>query len=316
MTMTISSKQLEPFRLRTQFVERIWGRLDLAPWYSHATTKPIGEAWLTGEECVVETGAHAGKLLSQMEEEFRSELLGDALEHFPLLVKMLFPQEKLSVQVHPDDADAASMGGEARAKTECWYVLEAEPGATLSIGVKPGTTDEILRNALGNVALEALLNEVPVEAGDMLFIEAGTIHAIGGGLVILEVQQPSDTTFRLYDYGRPRELHLDAGMKVIKLENGSGKVPPRKAEYWTGLIHEKYFAVERCDVPAGGVKFARSTHAPECVVGLRGEGTVLHGETRLELPAGQAVVIPACCAEYSVRGDCSFVRCRIPEDAG
>jgi mannose-6-phosphate isomerase len=312
MTMTKSSEQLEPFCLKVQFAERVWGSLNLEPWYSHRTTELVGEVWLTGETCVVESGPHAGKLLAQMEEEFHAALLGEGLKHFPLLVKMLFPQEKLSVQVHPDAEYAAMLGGDARPKTECWYVLKAEPGASLSLGLKPGTTEDMVRDALGKEALQGLLQDVPVAAGDMVYVEAGTIHVIGSGMVILEVQQPSDTTFRLYDYGRERELHLEEGMKVVRLENGSGKIAPRKNERCTELIKAPYFAVSRCDVAAGESHTVRSGQKPECVVGLAGLGVVVCGETRLELPVGQAVVVPACCEGYSVEGPCSFVRCGLP----
>jgi mannose-6-phosphate isomerase len=311
MSMSSESK-LEPFRLGVYFSERVWGRLSLAPWYSTSFTKPVGEAWLTGEMCVVETGPHERKCLAEMEHEFREQLLGEGFDHFPLLVKMLFPEEKLSVQVHPDDADAAEIGGSARGKTECWYVLEAEPGAALSLGLKPGTTKEMVHEALGSEAFEALLHQEPVVAGDMVYVEAGTVHAIGHGLVLLEVQQASDTTYRLYDYGRPRELHLEQGMKVIKLETGSGKVAPKVGEGCTELIQATYFSVSRCDVTAGDSFAVKGTGAPECVVGLAGSGVVVHGATRVDLSVGQAVVIPACCEGFSVEGECSFVRCGVP----
>jgi mannose-6-phosphate isomerase len=286
--------------------------LTLAPWYSTPFTKPVGEAWLTGELCVVESGPYAGLLLSQMEKKFRKALLGEGRRHFPLLVKILFPQDRLSVQVHPDDAHAAALGGSARAKTECWYVLEAAPGASLSLGLKPGTTEEMVRSALGSDAFEELLHEEPVTAGDMIYVEAGTVHAIGPGLTILEVQQPSDTTYRLYDYGRPRELHLEDGMKVIKLQNGSGKVLPQKENGCTELIAVKYFTVDRCDIPTGGVVSIQGPHTAECLVALAGNGVLVHGKTRLALPVGQAVVVPACCEAYTIEGECSFVRCGVP----
>jgi len=307
--------KLEPFRLGIFFSERVWGRHDLAPWYKHPVTEPVGEAWLTGEQCKVETGPYVGKSLAEMQKDFGADLLGD-LDEFPLLVKILFPEDKLSVQVHPDDAHAAKLGGDARGKTECWYVLEAAPGATLSLGVKPGTTREMVREALGKESFEALLHEVPVQAGDMIFVEAGTIHAIGPGLVILEVQQMSDSTFRLYDYGRPRELHLEEGMKAVKIENASGKISSRRGHPCSELIHVKYFAVDRCDVAAGESHSVRGEGRPECVVGLSGKGVVTHGETRLDLPVGYAVVIPACCGGYTVEGECGFVRARVPVEAG
>jgi mannose-6-phosphate isomerase len=313
--MTISRDTLAPFRLGVYFSERVWGRHSLAPWFSNKFETPVGEAWLTGEQCVVETGPHAGKSLAQMEHEFGAALLGEGLDEFPLLVKMLFPEDKLSVQVHPDDALAAAIGGEARGKTECWYVLEAEPGATLSLGLKPGTTTEMVRDALGSEAFEALLHEEPVAEGDLIFVEAGTVHAIGPGLVLLEVQQMSDTTYRLYDYGRPRELHLEDGMKVIKIENNSRKVTATRGVPCTTLIATKFFVVERWDISDGDSSSVESRGTPNILAGLRGRGMVVYGDTRIELPAGQAVVVPACCDNFVVEGECSFVRSSLPRPA-
>ena len=304
--------ELEPFRLGVKFSERVWGRMSLAPWYGDAFSTPVGEAWLTSEGSLVETGPYAGRSLREMQNEFSQQLLGEGHAEFPLLVKLLFPEDKLSVQVHPDDDDAAALGGTARAKTECWYVLEAEPGASLSLGLKPGTTEAAVRAALGNEAFEDLMHEEPVKAGDMVFVEAGTVHAIGPGLVILEVQQTSDTTYRLYDYGRPRELHLEDGMKVIKINNASGKVTPRAVDGCTELIAVKFFSVVRCEVAAGASVPVKGTRTPECLVGLGGAGTVVHGATRIELRVAQAIMIPACVEAYSVEGGCSFVRCIAP----
>ena len=306
----IEEQQLEPFRLGVTFSERVWGRTSLAPWYNDVFSAPVGESWLTGEQCLVETGPHTGKRLAQVEQEAGKALLGEECDHFPLLVKILFPQEKLSVQVHPDDADAELMGGSAQAKTECWYMLQADPGANVALGVKAGTTKAMIAEALGTQAFEALLHEEPVRVGDLVYVEGGTIHAIHGGVVILEVQQTSDTTYRLYDYGRPRELHLEDGMKVIKIKNGSGKITPRVSGPCTELIAVKYFVVERCEV--SGTHHAFGSGSPECVVALAGQGVLVHGKARVDLQVGRAVVVPACCEEFSVEGECSFVRCRVP----
>lgn len=308
----MSSAELQPFRLGVQFSERVWGKMSLAPWYTHTGSAPIGEAWLTGEACPVETGPHAGKVLGQMEEEFGATLAGAGRTHFPLLVKLLFPQEKLSVQVHPNDEDAAALGNGAQAKTECWYALEADPGATVALGLKPGTTTAMVEEALGNPKFEDLLEHVPVSTGDMVYVEAGTVHAIGGGVVLLEVQQTSDTTYRLYDYGRPRELHLKDGMKVIRLENASGKIAPRAINHGEELIAVKHFVVDRYDLGAGHALDVIDAEGPESLIGLSGSGTVVAGDTRIELLAGQAVVVPASCKAYSVLGPCAFVRTRVP----
>ena len=183
----------------------------------------MGEAWLTGPQCVAETGEDAGKALNAIAEERGMALLGDGGEReFPLLVKILFPSEKLSVQVHPDDAKARAMG-QPRGKTECWYVLEAEPGAAVMLGLNEGVDAAAVERGIAEGTLEAMLKQVPVSLGDMIFVDAGTVHAIGPGVVLLETQQTSDTTFRLYDYGRPRELHVAQGIDATKFRDACGQ---------------------------------------------------------------------------------------------
>jgi len=300
-----------PFRLKPWFSERVWGRRDLKPWYGAEATgaraQPVGEAWLTGPESVVETGALAGMTLASAS--------GD--EEFPLLVKLLFVDEKLSVQVHPDDAQAQAMG-QARGKTECWYVLDAAPGATVALGLKPGTTADAVRAAVAGERMEELLEWVPVQAGDMVFVDAGTVHAIGPGLVLLETQQTCDVTFRLYDYGRPRELHLEQGLGVMKMQTAAGKVSPRAMQGsggpFTRLIEQRYFVVDRYELAAGGGAELDAL-GPGCLVGLEGEGVVeCGGCAPVELPRGQAVVVPEGCAVRvkSVAGT-SFARCFAPK---
>ena len=176
---------------------------------------------------------------------------------FPLLVKLLFPNEKLSVQVHPDDAQAQALG-ETRGKTECWYVLEAEPGAYVSLGLKKSVAVADVAASVADGTMESLIEQVPVSVGDMLFVDAGTVHAIGPGVVLLETQQTSDVTYRLYDYGRPRELHLEKGLAVIKAETAAGKVAPKVMNGFVRLIEQKYFVVDRFDVAAGGRLTLRS----------------------------------------------------------
>src|ERR1700733_14451180 len=154
MTMTIS---VAPFRLKPWFSERVWGKKDLRPWYADTgTTELVGEAWLTGPQCVVETGLFAGRTLASLTAELGGE--------FPLLVKLLFPAEKLSVQVHPDDAQARALG-ETRGKTECWYVLEAEPGAAVALGLKSGVDVAQIKGAVTDGTMESLMEGVWVSGG-------------------------------------------------------------------------------------------------------------------------------------------------------
>jgi mannose-6-phosphate isomerase len=261
----------------------------------------VGEAWLTGPECVVETGALKGRTLAQ------------AAAEFPLLVKLLFPSEKLSVQVHPDDAMAQAMG-QSRGKTECWYVVEAKAGAAIALGLREGVTAEAVRAAIGAGTLEDLLEWVPVSAGEMIFVDAGTVHAIGPGVVLLETQQTSDVTFRLYDYGRGRELHLEQGLRAMKLRTAAGKVRPRAMDGFTRLIEQKYFVVDRYDVAAGDEEIV-PVNGAGCVVGLSGLATIVgEGFEAVDLPVGRAVVFPAGSGVVRVKSStgASFVNCWVP----
>ncbi len=304
MISSTDSKVLMPFRLRPWFSERVWGKHDLRPWYeSTGTSEPVGEAWLTGPECIVETGVFSGWTLNAVSSEIGGE--------FPLLVKILFPNEKLSVQVHPDDAQAQA-AGQARGKTECWYVLEAEPGASVALGLKQGIGAAEVAASVADGTMEDLLERVPVSVGDMLFVDAGTVHAIGPGVVLLETQQTSDITYRLYDYGRPRELHLEEGLAVIRAKTDAGKVQPRAMDGFVRLIEQKYFTVDRFDLASGEVTV--SSDGPACIVSLSGSGMVKSPHGTTELKAGQAVVLPAGSGEIVVVASAalSFVRCVAP----
>ncbi len=275
----------------------------------------MGEAWLTGPASVVETGAMAGQTLAAVAAEARESLLGaDGGTEFPLLVKLLFPNDKLSVQVHPDDVHAQAMG-QPRGKTECWYVLEAEAGATIALGLREGATADSVRAAVADGTMEQLMQWVPVSVGDMVFVDAGTVHAIGPGVVLLETQQTSDTTFRLYDYGRPRELHVEQALRVMKMHTAAGKVKPVAMDGFTRLIAQKYFVVDRYDVAAGS-EVVVPVAGPGCLVGLSGVAAVIGGdEGEVELFPGRAVVVPASCDRVIVEAEVatSFVRCFAPE---
>ena len=302
--MTIGTK-VAPFSLKPWFSERVWGKSDLKPWFDETgTNELVGEAWLTGPQCLVETGPFKGQTLASVGEKMGGE--------FPLLVKILFPADKLSVQVHPDDAQAKAMG-ETRGKTECWYVLEAESGATVALGLKPGVGAKEVAASVESGTMETLLEHVPVSVGDMLFVDAGTVHAIGPGVVLLETQQTSDVTYRLYDYGRPRELHLEKGLQVIKPKTQAGKVVPRKMDGFTRLIEQKYFVVDRFELGATSEETV-SLDGAGCLVGLTGRGVVRTPDGELELIPGKAVVVPMGDVSVVVETNSgvSFARCVAP----
>jgi mannose-6-phosphate isomerase len=241
---------LSPFQVEPQFVTRVWGYTDLHPWYDHiAEAGPIGEIWLTGDDCVVGTGPNSGKTLGKLFREAPDALLGKEAPETgsPLLIKVIFAREKLSVQVHPDDLLARKYG-QPRGKTECWYALSAEPGSKVAVGLKPGVTLEQVQTGIQDGSLEESLRIISISAGDMVFVDAGTVHAIWPGSILLETQQNSDITYRMYDYGRPRELHIEKSLEATRLVTRAGKVPPCRLEDRTILINEDYFRVERIPV--------------------------------------------------------------------
>jgi mannose-6-phosphate isomerase len=295
---------LYPLLLKPQFHERVWGTRDLSPIYSRKVTGgPIGEAWLTGDACQVANGRLTGHKLSSLCQGFGAKLLGETTppaSGFPLLIKFLFPQDKLSVQVHPDDVIAAQMG-QPCGKTECWYVLKCEPGAQVGLGLKPGTTKVEVERAIREVRMEQLLNWIDVHPGDMFYVDAGTIHAIGPGSVIVEAQQNSDTTFRLYDYGRPRELHVEDGLKAAKEHTHAGRVAAGKPQFDKGkmqvnLVASPSFIVDKFNLTQPW-EFRRPHHGRQsvwCLVALQGCGVIAgEGTPPVTFASGEVIIVPA-----------------------
>jgi mannose-6-phosphate isomerase len=311
---------LAPFRIAPFFSPRPWGTRDLSPWYDFRPAEPIGEAWLTGPQCLIETGDQQGRTLSELAAAYPDALLGphrNEVGDYPLLVKILFPHDKLSVQVHPDDVLAQQIG-QPRGKTECWYVLEAQPGAAVALGLKTGSTVDSMRKAIADHTLEAMLEQVPVAKGDMVFVDAGTVHAIGPGVVLLETQQTSDTTYRLYDYGRPRELHIDRGLAATRLHTAAGQVAPKTEGARTRLIERKYFAVDRIDLDNKlPFQSESASGVPHALVAVQGSA-VIHADgcDPVDLIAGRAVVVPATISGYRLEsagpGAASVVRSQPP----
>jgi mannose-6-phosphate isomerase len=241
---------LEPFRLDPVFVPRVWGSNDLRPWYDlPAPGGPIGEVWLTGDDCLIATGPHRGLRLAELFRLAPLSLLGPSAPagESPLLIKVIFAREKLSVQVHPDDRTARRQGHPC-GKTECWYVLAAEPGAQVALGLHPGSSLLQIKEEIRAGTLESSLNLLPVSPGDMVYVEAGAVHAIWPGSILLEIQQNSDLTYRMYDYGRPRELHIDQSLQALNLFAHSGKIPSQSLPGCTLLIDSPYFRIERLHI--------------------------------------------------------------------
>jgi len=319
---------LYPFSMKPAFDPRPWGTLDLSPIYpNNKFDEKIGEAWLTGDACQVANGPLKGKSLAELSSQYGRELVGDAApdpNRFPLLLKFLFPHEKLSVQVHPDD-QAARRVGQPWGKTECWYVAHAKPGAKIGLGLKPGVTRQQFEQSIHDERAEELLNWINVYSGEMIYVAGGTVHSLGPGSIIVETQQQSDTTYRLYDYGRPRELHLKEGLAAIKDNTRSGKVIRPAPSNLNGsanreapLISSPYFVVEMFELKEPHkfrAKNETGKHSVQILVAVEGCGIIeAPGANPVTLARGDAVVVPAAVDEFQVRPQWSveLIRATVP----
>lgn len=301
---------LYPLLLDPVLHTRVWGsqRLHTQLGKTLPSADPYGESWEMHDTARVANGPLAGQRLGDLLTRYGAALTGagfDPAQGLPLLVKLLDASDWLSVQVHPNDAQALALEGDPRGKTEAWIILAAEPGARLVIGVQPGTSRAVLADAIETGALEPLLVYAEVQAGDVLFIEANTIHAIGPGLLLYEIQQSSDVTYRLYDWnrlgldGKPRPLHIEKGVQVSNVESLPTLTHPLGEDAL--LVECAYFQTTRLTLleqsrtlETGGV-----FQALTCIDGAL---TLTHGEITVTLQRGQTVFIPAALEAYVVVG--------------
>ena len=319
---------LYPLLMLPRFDPRPWGTQDLSPIYpNHKFDEKIGEAWLSGDDCKVANGPFIGQTLAQLSEQYQRELVGEASRdsrRFPWLLKFLFPHEKLSVQVHPDDAQALRVG-QPWGKTECWYIAYAKPGAQIALGLRPGVTLQQLEEAIHQNRAEEVLNWINVYAGDMIYVAGGTVHTLGPGSIVVETQQQSDTTYRLYDYGRPRELHLKDGMAAVKEKVRSGKVVrPAPRQIGDGknriepLVAAPYFVVDRFEAKEPlelSTRDDSGRSSVQILVAVEGCGVVeAAGMDPVTLAKGDAVVVPAGLRKFAVRPQWAleFLRAYVP----
>jgi mannose-6-phosphate isomerase len=323
--------QLYPLLMSPRFDPRPWGSEDLSPIYPHHRfDEKIGEAWLTGDASQVANGPLTGESLAALSGQFGEALVGDAARdssRFPLLLKFLFPHEKLSVQVHPDD-EAARRVGQPWGKTECWYVAHAQPGTQVALGLKPGTTRAQFEQAIHEQRAEELLHWMKIFPGEMIYVAGGTVHTLGPGAIIVETQQQSDVTYRLYDYGRPRELQVKEGMAVVKESVASGKVVRPAPVALNGadnrrsaLIAAPYFAVDMFELKQAHGFSTRDDSGKSSVqilVAIEGCGIVeTAGMQPVTLGKGDAIVVPASLGEFRVRPQwqVEFLKASVPGKA-
>ena len=271
----------------------------------------IGESWEIADlpeavpdgRSVIRNGPWAGRTLRALLERDRDALLGDAETSedggFPLLIKFLDAEENLSVQVHPDEAYAAAHA-DAHLKSEAWVVIDARPGAVIYKGLEPGVTPDRLREAAERGTVESLLRRIEVEPGDCHYLPSGTCHALGAGVLVAEVQTPSDTTFRLYDWGRTdRELHIAQALECIDFshggEDGAGVGLPCRTPY---------FEIRRVTAPGGAERRLSASPCPRIWICLSGNGRLETEQSeQLAFGAGSAVLLPAALSPTAARFD-------------
>lgn len=339
--------QLYPLLLAPILHRRVWGGERLTtlhpgePPVLGPAGEPVGESWLLGPDNVVLNGVHAGSTLHGLTEELAAALVGAvAHEHYgprvPLLLKLLHAREALSVQVHPDDAYA--LKHEPRSghlgKSEAWYVLDAEPGASVLWGLQHPLTTAAFREAATAGTLPGLMQRVFVKAGDLVVNPAGTLHAVGAGTFLFEIQQASDLTYRVFDYGRlgadgqPRQLHLEKALAVADLSGApfSPPMPTALPDGWERLVTSPEFSLDRRRVtpaaPARGRTDPSSMESLTVVegrlelapVGARGPGGAAWPPLTLGL--GATVLLPAMLGcEYSLTGSGTALRGAVGREA-
>jgi mannose-6-phosphate isomerase len=253
-------------RLEPSLREKVWGKTHLRPWFADSPV-PVGEAWFLTER------------------------------ELPLLVKLIFTSERLSVQVHPDDGEDGPRG-----KTEMWHILEAEPGASIALGFREAVTRERLWDASRSGEIEQLLNWIPVRAGETYFTPAHTVHAIGAGIVLCEIQQNSDVTYRLWDYGRPRPLHLDKAAPLADLGVHTGPVAG-------GVVRSKHFVTEPVRLTSGE---SLSPEARNCQLWICVDGQGRVGEE--DVRKGDVWLLPDEGPQPEIRSESGarFLRTYVP----
>jgi mannose-6-phosphate isomerase len=311
---------LYPFVFEPIFKERVWGGRNLQQLYRKdlPPNVPIGESWEITDRpegvSVILNGPLAGKTLHWLVENHRRELLGSSeLSHgrFPLLIKILDANDKLSLQVHPPPSAAEQLGGEP--KTEMWYIAHAEPGAELYVGLKRGVSRAEFEKKIANGEVADCFHRVPVNTGDAMFLPSGRLHAIGAGLVIFEIQQNSDTTYRVFDWnrvgldGKPRALHIQESLASINFQDFEPKkiesklVPADGFEKRT-LVKDRLFDVALVKLASG--RPANMTSDRLQIFGvLTGEMEVKSGGEKLIVGSGQFCLIPACLSDVEVSAD-------------
>ncbi len=310
-----------PIKFDNLYYERIWGGHGLESFRDNIPKdKVIGESWdiachKNGTGTVV-NGELKGKRFDEIIKLYREELLGTQieLEGFPLLIKLITANDKLSVQVHPDDEYAERVEKDS-GKTESWYVIDAEEDACLIVGTKD-CDKETFKKAIENGNLNEYLNKIPVKKGDFFYVKSGLVHAICEGVLIAEIQQSADTTYRVYDYNRGRELHIEKALEVIDFSLEGKNTKGIKIEHEgydkTYLCLSRFFTVQKYEVRKS-VSESSDEERFYLFTCVDGEGTIEYKDGIEKIGMGESVLIPASMGEYTIKGQLTLLKSYVPD---
>lgn len=315
---------MKPIKLLPAFKDYLWGGTKLKTDFGKKSDLDIvAESWELSThkdgQSVVAEGPDAGLTLSEYIDKHGDGILGSnaqKFDYFPILIKLIDAKDNLSIQVHPSDDYALKNEGEY-GKTEMWYVLDANEGASLYYGFKSEITKDEFEDRINNNTLLDVLNKVEVHKGDMFFIESGTVHAIGKGIVICEIQQNSNTTYRVYDYdrrdanGNPRELHIKKAIDVSNLapadqNRSASETVEHEGFSVTRLAECRYFTVDKVEVDSKAA-LTVSTDSFKSIIVTDGSGVLTFDGESVDINKGDSIFIPAQDAEYSVSGKCELI---------
>lgn len=304
------------------YYEKIWGSEDFKRIRDNVPQGKIGESWDVACHpngmSIVENGQYKGMRLDDLIKLKEEDLLGSkiSLDKFPLLVKILNTSEKLSVQVHPDDEYGLIHEGEM-GKTEVWYVIEAEEGASIIIGTD-GCTKEEFKIAIENKDVERYMNKIEVKKGDVYYIKSGLVHSIGSGILMAEIQQNSDTTYRVYDYDRPRELQIEDALQVIDFEivgKVSSGIKIENANYdKVYYCLNQYFSLELYDIKSN-VSESSDEERFFIFTCVEGSGIIKHDKGEEQINIGDSMLIPAKLGRYEIIGELKLLKSYVPDIA-
>lgn len=309
-----------PLKFDNIYFEKIWGGRDLEIFRNNLPQGDIGESWDVAchphGTSIIANGEYKGMKLSELIELKGEEIIGSKITKpwFPLLVKLINAKEKLSVQVHPEDEYAKKVEGEM-GKTEVWYVVEAFEGASLVLGTKECTKEQF-KKAIESGKFDELMNRIPVKKGEVYFVKSGLVHAIGEGVIIAEIQQNSDTTYRVYDYNRGRELHIDKALDVVNLSLRGKRSEGLKVQY-DGYCKIYYclcenFSLEFYEI-TDYITEASDSERFYIFTVVEGQGEIIYNNGSESISFGDSILIPAKLGEYKIKGCLKLIKSYVPD---